>query len=375
MNLENINLSEQTKKNLITIGYDKLTDIQAKVIPLVLSGKDVIGQSRTGTGKTASFIIPTLEKLKKDLYPQVLVLVPTRELACQVSEETKKLAQHLNLRVLAVYGGDSMEKQLRAFRGGVDIVVGTPGRVTDHLKRRTFQTDKLKFVILDEADEMINKGFLKEIEWIIKKTPLSRQTLLFSATISPDVESFSRRFLKNPQIIVGGEEGGGGDQEVNIKQYYFETMPRQKSQDLAKFLLVNKPKSTLVFSNTKRRVEEIENVLRREGIIVDYIHSDLSQNRRSRVLDKFRNKKILVLIATDVAARGIHVNDIDYVINYDFPQSSEFYVHRIGRTGRAGASGKAITFITSSKEKNQLMKLSQQKSYKINRLSLTEKEV
>ena len=366
MNLEKIELSEQTKKNLIAIGYNKLTDIQEKVIPLVLSGKDVIGQSQTGTGKTASFIIPVLEKLKKASYPQVLVLVPTRELACQVSEEGKKLSQHLGLHSLAVYGGDSMEKQIRAFRRGVDIVVGTPGRITDHLKRRTFQTDNLKFVVLDEADEMINKGFLKEIEWIIKKTPTTRQTLLFSATISPDVEVFSRRFLKNPQVIVGEREK---NEENNIQQYYLETMPRQKSKTLAKFLLANKPKSTLVFSNTKRRVEEIENVLRREGLMVDYIHSDLSQNRRSRVLDKFRNKKIPILIATDVAARGIHVNDINYVINYDFPQSSEFYVHRIGRTGRAGASGKAITFISSPKEKSQLMKIFQQKGYKINNFS------
>lgn len=164
MNLENIELSEQTKKNLQKIGYNKLTNIQEKVIPLVLSGKDVIGQSRTGTGKTASFIIPVLEKIEKSLHPQVLVLVPTRELACQVSEESQKLSQHLKLRSLAVYGGDSMERQLRAFRNGVDVVVGTPGRITDHLKRRSFRTDNLKFVILDEADEMINKGFLKEIE-------------------------------------------------------------------------------------------------------------------------------------------------------------------------------------------------------------------
>jgi len=164
MNLENIKLSEQTKKNLLAIGYNKLTDIQEKVIPLVLSGKDIIGQSRTGTGKTASFVIPVLENLKRSPYPQVLILVPTRELACQVSEETKKLSQHLQLRTLAVYGGDSMAKQLKMFRGGLDIVVGTPGRVTDHLKRRSFQTDNIKFLILDEADEMINKGFLKEIE-------------------------------------------------------------------------------------------------------------------------------------------------------------------------------------------------------------------
>ena len=177
---------------------------------------------------------------------------------------------------------------------------------------------------------------------------------------------FSRRFLKDPQVVVGEK---AKSEENNIQQYYLETMPRQKSQTLAKFLLANKPKSTLIFSNTKRRVEEIENILRREGLIVDYIHSDLSQNRRTRVLDKFRNKKIPILVATDVAARGIHVNNINYVINYDFPQSSEFYVHRIGRTGRAGDSGKTVTFISSPKEKSQLMRIVQQKGYKINNFS------
>jgi len=364
MNLENIQLSEQTKKNLQKIGYDKLTSIQEKVIPLVLSGKDVIGQSKTGTGKTASFIIPAIEKIQKSSHPQVLVLVPTRELACQVNEETQKLSFHLNINSLAVYGGDSIEKQLRSFRKGVDIVVGTPGRITDHLKRKTFHTDNLKFVILDEADEMINKGFLKEIEWIIKKTPANRQTLLFSATISPDIERFAQRFLKKPEVVIAESQK---NEENNIEQFYLETTPRKKTQDLAKFLLVNKPKSTLIFSNTKRRVEEIENSLRREGLIVDYIHGDLSQNRRSRVLDKFRNKRIPVLIATDVAARGIHVNDIDYVINYDFPQKSEVYVHRIGRTGRAGSSGKAITFITPQEEEKS-KRLSRQ--YKIKILTL-----
>jgi len=364
MNLENIQLSEQTKKNLQKIGYDKLTSIQEKVIPLVLSGKDVIGQSKTGTGKTASFIIPAIEKIQKSSRPQVLVLVPTRELACQVNEETQKLSFHLNINSLAVYGGDSIEKQLRSFRKGVDIVVGTPGRITDHLKRKTFYTDNLKFVILDEADEMINKGFLKEIEWIIKKTPANRQTLLFSATISPDIEGFAQRFLKKPEVVVAESQK---NEENNIEHFYLKTMPRKKNQDLAKFLLTNKPKSTLIFSNTKRRVEEIENSLRREGLIVDYIHGDLSQNRRSRVLDKFRNKRIPILIATDVAARGIHVNDIDYVINYDFPQKSEVYVHRIGRTGRAGASGKAITFITPQEEEKS-KRLSRQ--YKIKILTL-----
>jgi ATP-dependent RNA helicase DeaD len=369
MNLENIKLSEQTKKNLLAIGYSKLTNIQEKVIPPVLSGKDVIGQSQTGTGKTASFIIPVLENLKRNAYPQVLVLVPTRELAHQVNEETRKLSQHLKLRTLAVYGGYPIDKQLRIFRSGLDIVVGTPGRITDHLKRKSFQTDNIKFLILDEADEMINKGFLKEIEWIIKKTPDARQTLLFSATISPDIEIFARRFLKNPETIIGEKKNS---EENNIQQYYLETTPRQKLKNLTHFLYLNRTLSILIFANTKKKVEEIGELLRSKGMKVDYIHSDLSQSRRTRVLSKFRNRQISILIATDVAARGIHVNNIDYVINYDFPQSLEFYIHRIGRTGRAGASGKSLTFISSFKEKQQLSKLSQQKDYQINKLNLEE---
>ncbi|CAI2168945.1 2366_t:CDS:1 [Funneliformis geosporum] len=369
MNLENIKLSEQTKKNLLAIGYSKLTDIQEKVIPLALSGKDIIGLSQTGTGKTASFIIPVLENLKKSNYPQVLVLVPTRELAHQVNEETRKLSQHLKLRTLAIYGGTSIKDQLRSLRFGVDVVIGTPGRIIDHLTRKTLRLDNLKFVILDEADEMINKGFLANIKEIIKMAPTERQTLLFSATTSPDIEIFSRRFLKNPQTIIGEK---GKNEENNIQQYYLDTTSRQKSKNLIHFLHLNKTQLILIFANTKRKVEEIGNLLRSKEMRVDYIHSDLSQNRRTRVLNKFRNRQFLILIATDVAARGIHVDDIDYVINYDFPQSPEFYIHRIGRTGRAGASGKAITFITSPREKQQLLKLVKQKNYQINALPAKE---
>lgn len=369
-------LSDRTKKNLQEVGYNKLTSIQEKVIPLILEGKDIIAQSRTGTGKTAGFVIPIGERLETGSNPQVLILVPTRELALQVSEETKKLTQYNKLKILAVYGKDSMERQLRFFRQGVDMVVGTPGRVTDHLERKSFQTKNLKFLVLDEADEMIDKGFLPSIEWIIKKTPSDRQTLLFSATITPQVAKFAQTYLRNPVKVSGETENLP---ENDIKHYYLETASGQKNFHLINFLRLHSSELIIIFANTKRRVELIEKILSQEGLKVDYIHSDLSQPRRTRVFNKFRAKQIKVLIATDVAARGLHVNDISYVINYDFPQSNELYIHRIGRTGRAGAKGSAITFVASSKvdgkfrpgkEKKQLMMIARQKKYQIEPLNL-----
>ncbi|CAH1762982.1 6204_t:CDS:2 [Entrophospora sp. SA101] len=323
--------TQYSKQNLQSSGYKKLTDIQEKVIPLILEGKDVIAQSRTGTGKTAAFIIPSLEKIEPGTKPQILVLVPTRELALQVSEETEKLSQNSKLRILAVYGGASMENQLRAFRFGVDVVIGTPGRILDHLARKSLQLTNLKFVILDEADEMINKGFLADIEKIIKMTPAERQTLLFSATITPQVSQFANLYLKNPERISGETKNAP---ENDIKHYYLESASRQKSFFLVDFLLLHSSELIIIFANTKRMVEQINERLSKERLKVDYIHSDLSQSRRTRVFNKFRTKQISLLVATDVAARGLHVDDIAYVINYDFPQSSEFYIHRIGRTAR-----------------------------------------
>ena len=367
-------LSERTKKNLQVMGYSELTDIQKKVIPLILEGKDIIAQSQTGTGKTAAFIIPSLEKIKSTSKPQVLVLVPTRELALQVSEETKKLSQNSKLQILAIYGGKgggaSVESQLRSLRFGIDVVIGTPGRILDHLARKTLKLANLKFVILDEADEMINKGFLPDIEKIIKLTPNERQTLLFSATITPPVTQFAKLHLKNPTWINGEAKNLS---ENSIKHYYLETPPRQKNFILVDFLRFHSSESIIIFANTKKKVEQINEKLSQEKLKVDYIHSDLSQTRRTRVFNKFRTKQISLLIATDVAARGLHVDNIAYVINYDFPQSSEFYIHRIGRTGRAGASGQAITFISSPKEKKWLFSLARQKGYKIEPLNLPSK--
>src|SRR6185369_17246700 len=308
--------------------YHQLTNIQLQTIPLVLEGKDIIAQSQTGTGKTAAFLIPILEKLEVISKPQVLILVPTRELALQVSEEARKLSPHSNLQVAAVYGGEPIYKQLQAFRRGVDVIIGTPGRIIDHIfTRKSFHLEHLKFIVLDEVDEMIGKGFLKDIEKIIKKVPEQRQTLLFSATISPEVEGFARKFAKNPSLITNQTN----DSPSKIEHYYMETSSlRQKNHSLIDFLSTNQLSSVLVFANTKRKVEEIKNMLLDNRLRVEYIHSDLSQNRRTRVFQKFRAKKISLLVATDVAARGLDIKDISYVINYDFPQNQEFYIHRTG---------------------------------------------
>ena|SRR5436190_3819798 len=373
-NLENVlsSLSEKTRKKLHEAGYQKLTDIQLKVIPLILEGKDVIAQSQTGTGKTAAFLIPILEKLETIARPQVLILEPVRELALQVSKEAKKLSPGNDLKITTIYGGEkkSIHQQLKDFRRGVDIVVGTPGRVIYHLKAKNFPTDKLKFLVLDEVDEMINEGFLPAIEQIIRlieKNANHRQNLLFSATISPDVKVFAKRFLKNPQIVISEREK---DQESNIQQYYIETSVRQKLQVLTDFLYSNKQALTLIFANTKRQVGVIEKTLRQKKLVVDYLHGGLRQNLRARILDKFRNKQINVLVATDVLGRGIHVENIDYVINYDFPQNFKSYIHRIGRTGRAEAKGKSITLI-SDREKSRLLTISRQQGFKVEKFPIT----
>ncbi|CAG8648166.1 5853_t:CDS:2 [Ambispora gerdemannii] len=355
---------EKTKKNLLQTGYSQLTDIQLQVIPSALAGKDMVAQSRTGTGKTAAFLIPVCEKIEATAQLQVLILVPTRELSLQVSEEAKKLSAHKNLRVLAVYGGDPIRKQLSFLRRGADIIVGTPGRIIDHIfTQKSLRLDHLKFVVLDEVDEMISKGFLKDIEKIIKKTPEQRQTLLFSATIPPQVGNFAQRFCHNPDYITSEQQEKGAIN--NIQHYYIETTSTQKSHILTNFLQLNKPKSTIVFANTKRKVEQIKENLSQKNLLADYIHSGLSQARRLRVFDRFKKKQMPLLVATDVAARGLDVKDINYVVNYDFPQTQDFYIHRVGRTGRAGASGKAITFVNSPKEKGQLLSLGRQREFKV----------
>jgi ATP-dependent RNA helicase DeaD len=341
-----IALSAETKKNLIRQNYSELTNIQTQVIPLVLEGKDIIAQSRTGTGKTAAFLIPMIEKIQPSRFPQALIIVPTRELALQVQEEANKLAGHKRLRTVAIFGGVPIVKQLSIIRRGVDIVVGTPGRLIDHLfSRKTLATKNLKFFVLDEVDEMINQGFFADIERIMSALPTpSPQKLLFSATIPPLVDKFAQQYLQQPAMVQGVAKPAETQQ---ITHFFQEVKRGKKDIVLMDFIRDNREQVVIIFANTKRKVEEIYHELMRLRARVDFLHSGLSQSRRIRVLDKFRNKRINFLIATDVAARGIDVKDVNYVINYDYPQTDEFYVHRVGRTGRAGAQGRAITFLYS----------------------------
>lgn len=326
------------------MGFEEPTPIQTSAIPLILAGNDVTGQAKTGTGKTAAFGIPALERLDpRDRQTQVIVLSPTRELAIQTAEEIARLAIHLShTTILPIYGGQPIERQLRALKTGVQIVVGTPGRVLDHLRRRTLSLSRVKLVVLDEADQMLDMGFLPDIETILGTTPKERQTVLFSATLPKPILAISKRFQRNPEFVEIPH------QELTVpevEQRYLEVHSRDKFDVLCRLLDQMDPKLVLVFCNTKRRVDQLTKRLKTLGYRVGEIHGDLKQSQRDRVMAQFRKGEIDVLVATDVAARGIDVEDIDLVVNIDVPQVAEYYVHRIGRTARAGRSGRAITFV------------------------------
>jgi ATP-dependent RNA helicase DeaD len=326
------------------MGFEEPTPIQISAIPLILAGNDVTGQAKTGTGKTAAFGIPALERLDPhDRQTQVIVLSPTRELAIQTAEEIARLATHMtHTTVLPIYGGQPIERQLRALKTGVQIVVGTPGRVLDHLRRRTLSLSRVKMVVLDEADQMLDMGFLPDIETILGTTPKDRQTVLFSATLPKPILAISKRFQKNPEFV----EIPHKELTVpEVEQRYLEVHSRDKFDVLCRLLDQMDPKLVLVFCNTKRRVDQLTKRLKTLGYSVGEIHGDLKQSQRDRVMAQFRKGEIDVLVATDVAARGIDVDDIDLVVNLDVPQVAEYYVHRIGRTARAGRSGCAITFV------------------------------
>ena len=326
------------------MGFEEPTPIQVSAIPLILAGNDVTGQAKTGTGKTAAFGIPALERLDpRDRQTQVIVLSPTRELAIQTAEEIALLAAHMtHTTVLPIYGGQPIERQLRSLKTGVQIVVGTPGRVLDHLRRRTLSLSRVKMVVLDEADQMLDMGFLPDIETILKQTPHERQTVLFSATMPKPILAISKRFQKNPEFV----EIPHKELTVpEVEQRYIDVHSRDKFDVLCRLLDQMDPKLVLVFCNTKRRVDQLTKRLKTLGYSVGEIHGDLKQSQRDRVMAQFRKGEIDLLVATDVAARGIDVDDIDLVVNLDVPQVAEYYVHRIGRTARAGRSGRAITFV------------------------------
>lgn len=347
MRFNELNLSREVLQAIEEMGFVNPSEVQEGTIPEILDGHDLLAQAQTGTGKTASFGIPMIEKIVDNNYEslQALVLVPTRELARQVSEELQKLAKHKKfIKILAIYGGADMSKQLRELKRGTSIVVGTPGRVMDHMKRKTLDLCHLKFLVLDEADEMFDMGFRDDMKTIIEKTNDDRQTLFFSATFDNEIKEFSKLYQNNPKKVIIEKKELTAEK---IKQYYLELNRNMKTEILNRLILIHKPKKSIIFCNTKRMVENLEDEIAQKGYKVDSLHGDMRQSSRDNVMKKFRKGTIDVLIATDVAARGLDVSDIDIVFNYDLPQQAEYYVHRIGRTARAGKKGLSFSFVTS----------------------------
>jgi ATP-dependent RNA helicase DeaD len=339
-----LGLSEGIVETLTAIGYEQPTPIQEQTIQLALSGRDVLGQAQTGTGKTAAFGLPTIEKINPENKAiQALVIAPTRELAVQGQEELFRFGKSKGLKVRTVFGGSSIEKQIKALRSGAHIVVGTPGRMVDLLKRKALDLSHLETLILDEADEMLNMGFLEDIEFIIGKTPAERQTLLFSATMPNDIKKIGVKFMKNPEHIKVAAKEMTADR---IDQYFIKTKEFEKFDVLTRLLDVERPELAIVFGRTKRRVDEITRGLKLRGYRAEGIHGDLDQNKRLRVLRDFKGGHLDILVATDVAARGLDISGVTHVYNYDITQDQESYVHRIGRTGRAGKSGRSVTFVS-----------------------------
>ncbi|MDU2374455.1 MAG: DEAD/DEAH box helicase [Peptoniphilus harei] len=346
MRFSDLNLSSELLRAIDDLGFESPSEVQEASIPIILEGRDVLAQAQTGTGKTASFGIPMIDGIQEgNENLQALVLVTTRELARQVSEELKKLAKYKKfIKIVPIYGGADMGKQLRDLKKGASIVVGTPGRVMDHMKRKTIRLDGLKFLTFDEADEMFDMGFRDDMKTIIERTNPDRQTLFFSATFDNDIREFSRLYQRDPaKVIIEKKELTA----EKIEQFYLELNRNMKTEILNRLILIHKPKKSIIFCNTKRMVEALEVEIAQRGYKVDSLHGDMRQSSRDNVMKKFRNGTIDVLIATDVAARGLDVSDIDLVFNYDLPQQAEYYVHRIGRTARAGKKGASFTFVTS----------------------------
>ena len=341
---EDLGVDERILRAVTEMGFEEATPIQAKAIPEVMTGQDIIGQAQTGTGKTASFGIPMLQKVDpKNKHVQAIVLCPTRELAIQSADEIRKLAKFMHgIKVLPIYGGQDIVKQIRSLKTGVQVLIGTPGRVMDHMRRHTIKLDDLKIVVLDEADEMLNMGFREDIETILSQTPEERQTLLFSATMPQPIMEIARTYQKNAKIVKVVKRELT---VANIEQYYYEVRPKNKEEVLSRLLDIYNPALSVVFCNTKKGVDELVADLKGRGYFAEGLHGDMKQTMRDRVMHRFRSGKTDILVATDVAARGIDVDDVDAVFNYDLPQDEEYYVHRIGRTGRAGRTGMAFSFV------------------------------
>lgn len=340
---EEFGLHRRVIQAIHDMGFEEPSPIQLACIPTVMEGVDVIGQAQTGTGKTAAFGIPLVEKVTSDSHVQAIVLTPTRELAIQVAGEVRKIAKYKRVKSVPIYGGQSIGHQIRALKQGVHIVIGTPGRVLDHIRRGTLQLSQVRTVVLDEADEMLDMGFIDDIEAILRETPSERQTLLFSATFPNEVKRLSGRYMTEPRHVTVNR----GEMTVpRIDQICYKVLDRNKLESLCRIVDSEEIQLGIIFCRTKRGVDDLVEALQSRGYMADGLHGDLSQAQRDRVMRRFRRNEIELLVATDVAARGLDVDDVTHVVNYDIPQDPESYVHRIGRTGRAGKHGLAITLVT-----------------------------
>ncbi len=339
-----LGLSESLLKAIKRSGYEEATPIQEQTIPMVLDGKDVIGQAQTGTGKTAAFGLPIIEKVDTDNPNiQAIIISPTRELAIQTQEELYRLGKDKHVRVQVVYGGADIRRQIKSLKQHPQILVGTPGRLRDHINRHTVKLDHIKTLVLDEADEMLNMGFLEDIESIIKETPDDRQTLLFSATMPPEIKRIGVQFMSDPATVRIKAKELTTDL---VDQYYVRARDYEKFDIMTRLIDVQDPDLTIVFGRTKRRVDELSKGLIARGYNAAGIHGDLTQDKRSKIMWQFKNNEIDILVATDVAARGLDISGVTHVYNYDIPSDPDSYVHRIGRTGRAGHHGVSLTFVT-----------------------------
>ncbi|MGE5654201.1 MAG: DEAD/DEAH box helicase [Bacillota bacterium] len=339
-----LGISDAVLRALSDIGFEEPTPVQAQTIPTALAGRDLIGQAQTGTGKTAAFGIPLIERIKgSNTTAAAVVLAPTRELAIQVAEELNRIAQYAQVNALPIYGGQDIRMQIRSLSKHPQVIVATPGRLMDHMRRRTIHLDSTQIVVLDEADEMLNMGFVEDIEQILGAIPATRQTLLFSATMPKAIQNLAQRFLDNPEYV------SIKTKEITVplvEQFYIELQERQKFDTLCRLLDIQSPELCIIFGRTKRRVDELSEALKKRGYTAEGIHGDLMQGKRDTVLRQFREGITTILVATDVAARGLDVSGVTHVYNFDIPQDPESYVHRIGRTGRAGQTGSSVTFVT-----------------------------
>ena len=342
---ESLGISENTLKALTDMGFERPSSVQSAVIPVLLQGEDVTAQAQTGTGKTAAFGVPIAEMLDTNVKSvQAIILTPTRELAIQVAGEINKICKYKKLRELPIYGGASIDHQMRALKAGVHVVIGTPGRILDHIRRKTLKLAEVKMVVLDEADEMLDMGFIDDIATILAETSTDRQTMLFSATMPEEIKRLAKKYMNNPKHVAITP------QQMTVKlidQYYFEIKEKDRFDSLCRILDVEDAGPAIIFCRTKKNVDEVVEGMQVLGYSVEGLHGDISQNMRINVLDKFKSGVVDFLVATDVAARGLDIDSVTHVVNYNIPEDPESYVHRIGRTGRAGREGNAFTLVTA----------------------------